>query len=847
MRAGDRLGHFEILGPLGKGGMGQVWRARDARLQREVALKLLPAELAADRTAMARLRREAELMASVEHPNIAAIYSIEEHETGSGPIQFLVLELVPGRTLEQQLREGRLPVGEALAVGAGMARALAAAHERGVVHRDLKPANVILGPRGRVKVLDFGIAKTTGTLGSSIDPTELPTALGATATGALMGTAPYMSPEQVRGRPVDERTDLWGLACVLYEMLTGQWAFPGETAGDVLAAVVAEEPRWERLPAAVPAAVETLLRECLRKDPEQRAWTAGEARRVLEMAATTGPNPALPASGRRLSRRLAAAIALGVLGVAVGTMWVWGPFDGPRAPIDLSSVAAIVALPAALDGEPDPAYRATHEFLSTQLAGLPGILVKQPPSEVEIERLDGDMQRLSEQYRVDAFVVSTVSRGPRGVLLRVRLVDPRTRGLLWGREYTGDGGRPEALIHTAAREVREALRPGMGAQVSPVISSTHPEAQMQLEVGRAFSRRYNNGHQDPDHERARSALERALEIDPGLADAAVELALLAVYRLEAGDASALDDLGQWADLAVSLDRNSGPAWSVMAIRDLYHSGSLLSGLPAALKGSALDPTGAFSQFVVGNRLNQTTTADLVRPALEMAAQLDPLHLYVRSSMGGLLLNQGREPVHRVLPHLHYPLEMQPDNAMFAAFYALALARAGDEAGIAEAAKVVRANAARFDPSWFAAFDPYLRLREAALRRDTASLVREVDGLVALSTDLGVFLGQDIVLEAIAVLARAGYPDEAERLLATCLENPDLLMSWDIYTGRPDLEPLRGTPTMQRVIAAARTRLETAIPVIERARQAGELADYLVEPYLALRARLGLPTAGRAAA
>ncbi len=196
VQPGDRIEHFEVLEPLGSGGMGQVWRGRDTRLKRDVALKLLPDELAANDSAMARFRREAELMAAVEHPNIAAIYSVEEAQSEGRPVQFLVLELVRGRTLADRLRAGALPVGEALEIGAQVARALQAAHDRGVVHRDLKPANVMIGARGRIKVLDFGIAKATGRAEDpGGEPTEAPTALAATATGAVVGTAPYMSPE----------------------------------------------------------------------------------------------------------------------------------------------------------------------------------------------------------------------------------------------------------------------------------------------------------------------------------------------------------------------------------------------------------------------------------------------------------------------------------------------------------------------------------------------------------------------------------------------------------------------------------------------------------------------------
>ncbi len=240
LAAGTRIGPYEILAPLGAGGMGEVWRARDTRLGRDVAIKALPESLAHDAERVARFEREARLLASLNHPNIGGIYGLEE----SGGHRYLILEFVEGQTLADRLRGRALPLREALATCRAIAAALEAAHESGVIHRDLKPGNVMIRSDGEVKVLDFGLAKG-GVAGASTDAglSASPTiTYAATSAGVVLGTAAYMSPEQARGKAVDRRTDIWSFGCVLYECLTGRQAFEGETVSDVIARILEREP-----------------------------------------------------------------------------------------------------------------------------------------------------------------------------------------------------------------------------------------------------------------------------------------------------------------------------------------------------------------------------------------------------------------------------------------------------------------------------------------------------------------------------------------------------------------------------------------------------------------------------
>lgn len=282
LTVGRRLGPYEILAPLGVGGMGEVYRARDSKLNREVAIKVLPDLFASDTDRLARFQREAHVLASLNHPNIAHIHGLEE----SGGARALVLELVDGETLAERLASGPIPIDEALAIARQIADALEAAHEKGIVHRDLKPANVKLTPDGQVKVLDFGLAKALTKDGSSPEVSHSPTiTAAATQAGVVIGTAAYMSPEQARGRPIDRRTDVWAFGAVLYEMLTGSKAFEGETVSDALAAILKSDPRWAALPASTPGSVRRLLKRCLDRDPKRRLHDIADARLEIDAAA----------------------------------------------------------------------------------------------------------------------------------------------------------------------------------------------------------------------------------------------------------------------------------------------------------------------------------------------------------------------------------------------------------------------------------------------------------------------------------------------------------------------------------------------------------------------------------
>jgi serine/threonine-protein kinase len=412
LQAGSRLGAFEILAPIGAGGMGEVYRALDRELNRTVAIKVLPELFAADPERLARFEREAQALASLNHPNIAQIYGVERSET----TRALVMELVEGEDLSHLLRRGALPLGQVLPLARQIAEALEAAHERGIVHRDLKPANIKLRENGTVKVLDFGLAKTLDPVqASGVDAANSPTltspvhlahgyADAGTQMGMILGTAAYMAPEQAKGRPVDRRADVWAFGCVLFEMLTGRRAFRGDDVTDTLAAIVRAEPEWSTLPVATPTPIHRLLRRCLEKDRGKRLDSMTAARLDIDDALVESGS-ASTTPGRASARVRAIALLSLLLLTAALAFWAatsMRPAPEPSGPLRLrAELGAPVELSAlfgtALALSPDGQ---TLAFVATDANRITRLYVRRL-DELEATELTGTEGALSPFFSPD--------------------------------------------------------------------------------------------------------------------------------------------------------------------------------------------------------------------------------------------------------------------------------------------------------------------------------------------------------------------------------------------------------------------------------------------------------------
>ena len=518
---GRKLGGFEIVKVIGRGGMGVVYLAHDTKLDRSVAIKSIPAKLADDSTTRMRFHREAKLLASLNHPNIAVIHDIIEQDED---LSYLILEYVPGESLAQRIAREPLKVEEALSIAQQIALAVSAAHEKGVIHRDLKPGNIKITPEGKVKVLDFGLAKSAGDQAASQDS-------AVTQIGSIIGTPAYMSPEQIRGNTIDRRTDIWSFGCVLYEMLTGKRPFEGRTVSDTVAHTLEREPDWQALSQETPANIRVLLRRCLEKDPRRRLRDIGDAtieiRETLNLPATT--TTALV----RILWRWAMVIGL-VVGAIVLLLTVVGlnigrwreSANGGLGGVSPGRIESLSVLPLKnLSGDPEQEYFADGmtDALIANLGKIGALRVISRQSVMRYKGSDKPLPEIARELNVDAVVEGSVLRVGEQVRITAQLIEGATDRHLWVESYERDLRDILALQSEVARAIAKKIRAKLTPEQETLLAKTrpvNPEAQELYTKGCYYYNKWSKEGWD----RASEYFQQAIEVDPNDARAYVGLA-----------------------------------------------------------------------------------------------------------------------------------------------------------------------------------------------------------------------------------------------------------------------------------------------------------------------------------
>ncbi len=647
---GDILAHYEILEPLGSGGMGTVYRAQDSRLGRDVALKLIPEAFAEDQERLARLEREARLLAALNHPNIAAIYSIEE----ANRTRFLVLELVEGKPLDRCLVSGPLDVRSALEIARQIAGALDAAHRRGIIHRDLKPANIMVSEEGRVKVLDFGLAKAHESgAETDADLSHSPTiTIGGTAAGVILGTAADMSPEQARGKVLDQRSDIWSFGCVLYETLTGRRAFGGDTVTDVLAAILKDEPDWSALPPILPDPAQALIRRCLAKETDRRLHDIADARLEIDDMLDLMRSP------ERISVRLATPTEL-----AQDADHAERTRLATDAPPTITSIAVLPL--TNLSGDKDQEYfpDGMTEALITDLAKIRALKVISRTSVMSYKGSQKPLPVIAQELGVDAIVEGSVLRAGDEVRITAQLIDAASDTHIWADSYDRD----MTNILSLQREVAQAIVREVQVAVTPEEQERLSEARpVDPEAYEAYLKaRFHWVKITPDHlEAALQYLQLALEKDPNYAKAHAGIGWIWAIRGYWGVepiSHTMPRARSAVQRALELDANLAEGHYLLGGINMHAEWDWAGAenefkLAIELDPSYVDARLFYSQFLVAMRRFVEAEEEMAK-----ALELDPFSAFSQGLWGVELLHMRRYD--EAITQLRKSLSMEPDVPM----------------------------------------------------------------------------------------------------------------------------------------------------------------------------------------
>ena len=778
--AGARLGPYEVLSPLGAGGMGEVYRARDARLDREVAIKVLPERLTEDPAALSRFEREAKALAALSHPNVLTILDFGQQDR----VAYAVMELLEGETLRARLTRSQMSWREAAELGFELADGLAAAHSRGIVHRDLKPENVFLTSHGRAKILDFGLARREGP-SEEPDHTRQKTQTQVTEPGSVMGTVGYMSPEQVSGLPADARSDIFALGCVLYEMVSGGRPFEGRTHGEVLAAILRDEP-VELSGSQLPADLTGVIRHCLQKKPEQRFQSARDLAFALKaiVSGSAVPAPVSVPVGRfrKLGVGLAAAavVALG-LGVA---LWR-GLSSGGNA------VQSIAVLPFQnLSADPAQEYfvDGMTEELIADLSKIQNLRVISRTSIMQYKGTKKLLSQIARELNVGSVVEGSVMRSGQRVRIRVQLIKAATEQHLWGESYEKDLTDVLAAQAEAARtivgEIKVRLTPEEGERLARR-RSVDPDAYDAYLKGR-----YHQSKFTPEgHERSLEFFQKAIEKDPTYASAYAGMATTYGFMASSGMLAAREAIPklEWAaKKAQQLDDTLGEVHAALAVLrrqkwDLKGAGEEYR------KAIALSPQDAVIRMQYATHLR---TDERWAEAIEegkRAQELDPLSAETAKTLGATYSWAGHYD--EAIRQYNRALEIDPNFSLAHDLLADAYARKKMyREAISEEKKYLSLSGDEEAAEELGRDFANLGYRGAmrALYRKTLALMQEAAKYTYISP-----------VELAILHANIGEKDQAFRWLEKAFEERHPRLNF--LKAAPQFEPLRSDPRFAEMV------------------------------------------------
>ncbi|MGA9978917.1 MAG: protein kinase [Candidatus Sulfotelmatobacter sp.] len=599
LKPGTKLGDYEVKSLLGSGGMGEVYRARDSRLGRDVAIKVLPSFLSADPERLRRFEQEARAAAALNHPNILAVFQMGTYEGAP----YLVSELLEGETLREQIRRSRMAVRKAIDYGVQIARGLAAAHEKGIVHRDLKPENLFVTKDGRVKILDFGLAKLTQPQSSSEH--DAPTLTEGTEAGVVMGTMGYMSPEQVRGQSADHRADIFAFGAILYEMLAGKRAFQKPTSPETMTAILNEDPpSISQVTANLPPALQRVVHRCLEKNPEQRFQSASDLAFALDALSdssgysTSDVARAKPRGGRLFVGLLASVVAV----VLVGTAFLaWRSLHSRTA--DATPIHSIAVLPfanAGKDPEMDYLGEGISEEITNSLSRLPDLQVMARSVVSHYKSRQDDPQGVGHDLHVDAVLTGRVIEHGNELDIETELVNVGTGAQLWGERYTRSTNDASLLQAAITRDVASQLRPQLGGSERDSIAKvgTRDAEAYQLYLK---GRYHFDKFEAEDLKAAVDLFEKALARDPnyaaayaGLADASAMQGFFFGYVPGRGP---FDKARSAARRALELDSQIPESHISLAIVDLLYFWNFPEAEQEIQSALTIDPHSAYAHEV----------------------------------------------------------------------------------------------------------------------------------------------------------------------------------------------------------------------------------------------------------